>query len=221
LIRQDYIMRMIEQLVQVLAKILFNKEAKNYQEANNDIDAALNNILGLDYNLVYALSARDIISLLEISKDNTMLNIKCIAIAKLLKERAEIKNLNDKEDLSSIYDYQKALILFLEGILNNKNTDTDLSSYYSDIKEIVKNINDEISEDIRFKLFKFYELIGEFDKAEAELFMLRDLDYFNIQDEGIQFYRKLERLNDIDLIKGNLSKEKVTRGLKEFTRDVT
>ena len=92
MIREDYIMRMIEQLVRVLAKILLNKETGNYQEAKNNIETAFKNILGLDYNLVKVLSAQDIISLLKISKDDAMLSIKCIIMAKLLKERADIEN---------------------------------------------------------------------------------------------------------------------------------
>lgn len=212
---------MIEQLVKVLAKILFNKEAGNYKEAINNIDIAFNNILGLDYNLINKLSAKDIISLLGIYKDNTTTSIKCIVIAKLLKEKAEIEELNSKENLNLFYDYQKVISLYLEGILNNKNTDIELSNYYSDVKEIVKIIEDEIPPDTRFGLFKFYELLGEYDNAENELFRLKDLDYPNIEEEGILFFRNLEKLSDIDLMKGNLSKEEVAQGLADLTKGAT
>ncbi len=178
MIREDYIMRMIEQLVKVLAKILSNKESENYQEAINNIESAFNNILGLDYNLISALSDKDIISLLKISKDNASLEIKCIIIAKLLKEKAEINNLINNENLNLVYDYQKALSLFLEGILNNKNVDIDLRSYHVDVEEIMIKINDtEISEDTRFKLSKFYELIDENGKAENELRKRKGTNY--------------------------------------------
>ena len=219
MIRQDYLMRMIEQLVKVLAKILFNKEAGNYKEAINNIDIAFNNILGLDYNLLNELSAKDIISLLGISKDDTTASIKCIVIAKLLKEKAEIEKLNSKENSSLFYDYQKVISLYLEGILNNKNTEIELRNYYSDVKEIVKIIEDEIPQDTRFGLFKFYELLGEYDKAEDELFRLKNLNYPNIEEEGILFYRNLDKLSDIDLMKGNLSKKEVAQRLADLTKD--
>ena len=99
MIRQDYIMRMIEQLIKVLAKILFNKKEGSFQEAINNIDTAFKNILGLDFNLLNALSAKDIISLLEMAKDNASINIKCIVLAKLLKERTDIENLSNKEEV--------------------------------------------------------------------------------------------------------------------------
>lgn len=218
MIRQDYIMRMIEQLIRVLLKILFNKETGNYQEAINNIDNAFSNILGLDYNLINTLSVKDIMSLLRISKDDVRVSVNCIVIAKLLKERTEIINLSNKENLNSVYTYQKSLGLYLEGILNNKNMDLSLSDYFIDVKEIVKIIADEIPQEIRFRLFKFYELLGEYDKAEDELFKLKNLDDPNIEGEAILFYRNLEKLNDVELKKGSLSKEEIAQGLSEFIK---
>ena len=178
MIREDYIMRMIEQLVKVLDKILFNKETENYNEALNDIEASFNKILGLDYNLINSLSGEDIISLLQISKEDTTIGIKYIIIAKLLKEKAEIKNLHNKINMNSVSDYHRPLNLFLEGILKNKNIDVDLSNYYKDVEEIVAKIDDlEISKDIRLKLINFYELIGKYDKAKNELSKLKGTNY--------------------------------------------
>jgi hypothetical protein len=102
------------------------------------------------------------------SKDDAAVSIKCIVIAKLLKEKADIAKLNSDENSKLVYNYQKSIGLYLEGILNNKNVEIDLSNYYSDVKEIVKIIEDEIPEDIRYKLFKFYELIGESNKDKNE-----------------------------------------------------
>jgi hypothetical protein len=167
MIRQDYITRIIEQLVKVLAKILFNKEAGNYNAAVSDIDAAFNSITGLDYSMINDLSANDIISILRMSKDDAV-SIKCIVIAKLLKEKTDIAKLNSDENSRLVYNYQKSISLYLEGILNNKNVEIDLSEYYSDVKEIVKIIEDEIPPETRYGLFKFYELIGESNKDKNE-----------------------------------------------------
>lgn len=213
-------MRMIEQLVKVLAKILFNKESGNYEEANNNIDNAFRNILGLDSNLIYSLSARDIISLLSINKENGTNSIKYIVIAKLLREQIEIKNLNNKEDLVPTYDYQKVLDLYLEGILNNTNAEISLNEYCTDVKEIVKILKDEIPNDTRFRLFKFYEILGEYDKANDELSKLGSLSYPEIKSEGIKFYKKLENLDKADLQKGNLSKEVLKQSFEEFMKSV-
>lgn len=210
-------MRMIEQLVKVLSKILLNKKTENYEEAFKNIDSAFKNIIGLDYNLISSLSVKDIISLLGIYKDDGSESIKYIIIARLLKEGIEIKKLSNSEELISIYDYQKILHLYLEGILNNQDQETSLAEYYSDVKVVVKEIDDDIPEDIRFKLFQFYEFIGEYNKARDELFKLRAVSYPNIKDEGTKFYRNLAKLSDRDLQRGNISKNDVAKGLAEFS----
>jgi Family of unknown function (DUF6483) len=161
MIRQDYIMRMIEQLVKVLTKILFNKENNNYQEAFNNIDRAFKNILGLDYNLINSLSGKDIISLLDFSKDNSTFSVKCIVIAKLLKENGVLKELIKREETESRYDYQKALRLYLEGILRNNNQEFSFSDYYPDIKDLAKKLGNKIPADTRLLLSKFNEQFGE------------------------------------------------------------
>jgi len=194
MIKQDYIMRMIEQFVNALAKILFNKEAGNYEEAINDIECTFNNIVGVDHYLINTLSEKDIISLLNITKDSKKANIQCIIIAKLLKEKAEVKNLSNKDKSISDIDYQKALSLFLEGILNYKADDIDLSKYYNDVNETVSRINDsKISQDKRFKLFKYYEQLGENKKAGIELNKLKNIDFPGIENEEMEFHRKLNR----------------------------
>ena len=159
-------MRMIEQLVKVLAKILFNKKAGNYNAAFDSINNALNTLVGLDYKLVDELGANDIKSLLDYGNEKPIVNIKCIIAGKLIKEKSDLLKLNKTGDSELIPNYQKALNLILEGILNNKSTEIDLSNYYQDVEEIVSILGNEISTDTRLKLLKFYELKGNYNKAK-------------------------------------------------------
>ena len=158
MIRQDYIMRMIEQLVKVLSKILLNKETGDYESAIKTTENALKSIVGIDFSLIDKLSAGDIKLLFEMAKDNSTTGIKCIVTAKLIKEKADILNLKNNNYSKQVSDYQKALSLFLDGIIDNKNTEIDLSKFYPDINEIVEFLADEIANDTKTKLLKFYEL---------------------------------------------------------------
>jgi len=213
-------MRMIEQLVRVLAKILFNVETGDYRTAFKEIDSALTGITGLDYNFLSALSDKDIISLIKISEDNEMTGVKCFVVGKLLKERAGAKEIENKNNSEVNNEYKKALSLYLEGLLSNKNSIELFADYFTDIEKIVEKIeDDEISPGIRFKLFKFYALACKFDKAENELFNLKKLNYIDIENEGINFYKRLEILSDEDLKKGNFSKEEVKKGLNDVTKE--
>jgi hypothetical protein len=113
MIQQDYILRMIEQLTMVLAKILFNKETKNYGEAFVDIDKTLSSIVGLDPDLIKGLSSGDIIRLLEFSSDKETAKAKCLITSKLLKESADLKYFINKEDLEIQLNILKHWIYFL------------------------------------------------------------------------------------------------------------
>ena len=87
MIFQDYIMRMIEQLVKVLTKVLFNKKAGNYNAALESVDNALNTLVGLDHKLIDELGANDIKSLLDYANEKPAFNIKCIIAGRLIKEK--------------------------------------------------------------------------------------------------------------------------------------
>ena len=217
MIRQDYIMRMIDQLIKVLAKVLFNKEEGNYEAALGDIETACKALSGVDYQLVNSLTADDIISLMKRTNEGAKISVKSISIAKLLKAKADILEASGKENETSQNDYHKSLVLFLEGILNNQEPEFDVTKYYDDVNEILNKIPAvEISADIRFNLFKLYRASGRYDKAEDELFRLKDLHFENIEAEGIEFYNSLGKLDDLELAKGNLSREEITQGLSEL-----
>ena len=211
---------MIEQLVKVLAKILFNKRAGNYNDALESINNALNTLVGLDYKLIDELEANDIKSLLDYANEKPIVNIKCIVAAKLIKEKSDLLKLTKTEESKLIPNYQKAINLILEGILDNKNTEIDLSNYYQDVYEIAGLLGNEISPETRFKLFKFYELSGEYNNARTELFRLKQLIYPNIQEEGISFFKTLEKLSENELLNSNLSKAEVARALADFHKNI-
>lgn len=216
MLRQDYIMRMIEQLARVLTKVLFNKENKNYVVAFNEVENGLKNIVGLDYHLVSTLSDKDILSLLSLNREAAY--IKCIVIAKLLKEGIEIKALSKSQNIEPTHIYLKALSLYLEGILRNTDDKESFSTYYSDVDELINKIEEhKFSPEIRYKVFQYYELQGKFDLVNDELLKLKALNYDNINYEGIQFYEKLKGLKDEELGKGKITREEILKGLKEFT----
>lgn len=168
MIRQDYIMRLIEQFVKALAKILFNKKAGNYGDTIQNIDKAFNGIIGLDSKLIDISSAENIISLLKLPGDNTALNVKYIIAAKLIKEKADIKSLDNSENFNSQFEYQKSLSLFLEGYLSKKDEDFKLEDYYKDVEELAEKLKDSLSLDDKTKLLQFYKMIGDKNKLNDE-----------------------------------------------------
>lgn len=114
MIQQDFILRQIQMLAKFISKILVNKKEEQFPEALKEVDTALKEIAGIDYSFIQALSESELLNFLNISKNNEVVASKCIVIAKLLKEQAEIRH-HETVNYNPIADYKKALRLFNEG----------------------------------------------------------------------------------------------------------
>ena len=115
MLEKDYIMRMIQQLSIVLAKIIFNKEIKNYEQALLEIDKSLNSLLGINRNKVAEMTENELFDYLDkIGGENAE---KYFVLAELLREEGEICELNNRGDfLTSLY-YEKAFTFKLFAIM--------------------------------------------------------------------------------------------------------
>lgn len=68
------------------------------------------------------------------------------------------------------------------------------------------------------KIFKFYEIVGKYDKAEDILFYMikKSNKDKNIISMGINYYERLKNLSDEVLEAGNLSREEIEDSYKEL-----
>jgi hypothetical protein len=219
MIRKDFVMRMIQQLSNFIAKIITNKNAQNYDEALRNIDSAFENILGLNFNLLDTLSADDIAELLGISKDKPMGSMKCIVAARLLKEKADVQKASEKNDSYTQFYYQKALSLYLHGMLNIEHTELDITTYFTDIEYIEDRLDSSLSAELTYKLFCFYRAYEKYDKAENWLFRSKASQYPDILNVGITFFKELTTIDEHKLRNGNMTKEEIEEGLADFLKD--
>ncbi len=124
---------MIEQLNKVFAKVLFNKELKQYDDAILEIQKSGEKFFGANWKTIEQLSDLDIVALLKIGGE---LNVgKAIVIASLLKEEAEILELIGKENESWRANL-KAFSLYVE-ILMVEKTDEIMNK----AKEVLQKID--------------------------------------------------------------------------------
>ena len=96
MIHNDYIMRMIQQLVKVLAQILFLRERGRDDDALREIDQSMQRLCGLNSQLVNSLSRASLVAAL---RGGATLDVgKCLVVAGLLKEEADIVRERGDED---------------------------------------------------------------------------------------------------------------------------
>ncbi len=114
MLHRDYLMRQIEQLGQVLARVLFNKSNGQYGAAVEEIDQAFSNQLGYGLSGLRNLSIDDLLNLCRtsegLSEDLTL------RVADLLYEDGKIRA-DHREDSDSCPSYVRALALYAEAVI--------------------------------------------------------------------------------------------------------
>src|SRR5512136_2370405 len=119
MIREDYLMRLIEQFTRAMAQISGFRKAEQYPQAWEAIERAYGQLLGVDARLVHLLSEPDLIGFLKTGGEPDP--SKCVIAAELLCEEAEIHELQGKPEESRLRR-RKALHLLLTAFLSEGET---------------------------------------------------------------------------------------------------
>ncbi len=140
---------MIEQLGIFLAKVLLNKKSGDFEGAVSNIETAASVLLGIDTRLLEKLSVQEIGELFGISKDPCMGSMKCLAAARLMKEKNDILvQTGAKSDLIRPR-YLKALRLYLKGLSTRGTDESDLTGFYDEAGQIIDNLGNSTPPDLR------------------------------------------------------------------------
>lgn len=179
------------------------------------INKQLRALIGLDVETIDTLSFDTIKDIL--SKDNQYNAEKYIALGELLKLEGLV---SEKEEniQNKLFYYEKIVEAFFEGY---EEDETINKKYLNESKEQIEELMQyEISINIEKKIFRLYELLGSFDKAEDLLFQMinetnKDKE---IIEQGKAFYNRLKELPQSLLEKGNFSFEEVEDSYKELCK---
>ena len=172
-------------------------------------------LIGLDVETIDTLSFNTIKDIL--SKDNQYNAEKYIALGELLKLEGLISE-KEKNIQNKLFYYEKIVEAFF--VLYEED-ETINKKYLNESKEQIEELMQyEISINIEKKIFRLYELLGSFDKAEDLLFQMinetnKDKE---IIEQGKAFYNRLKELPQSLLEKGNFSFEEVEDSYKELCK---
>ena len=211
MIERDYIMRMIQMLVQALADIIFLRRKREYPQALNKIRTTSKQLFGMDMDVLRHLSDTQIVDLLCI--DPAIGKGRCYAAGMLLKEEAQIsEEMNKTEGIAETY--LKSLSLLTEsGIRNKKSIDVGQDAAVDEL--VLKLENREIPIHILKKVFRYYEVTLHYAKAGTILLQVIDKEP-GFLEEGIQFYARLRKKSDDELSNGGLSRATIDEELNKI-----
>ncbi|MFD0694161.1 DUF6483 family protein [Paenibacillus sp. GCM10027628] len=213
--KRDYFMRQIEQLTVTLHRILFHKEQIPLSEAQPLLDEASRHLLGLNLKSLQALSSKDILELL--TYQGHLDTAKAMVISDLFTGQGDLFRQHDEDD-EAYRSYLKSLDLLL--LLVGKPI-TDEPEVTEEAKQRIQQCLDRLlpwvlPADMKMRLFEYYDMQGQFAKAEDVLFHYMD-DHKELVPtavaQGVLFYERLLGKDEDLLHAGNFSKEEAREGL--------
>jgi hypothetical protein len=208
---QDYIKRMINQLVAALQMIIGLKAAGQYGQALQAIDQALEQLLGLKADLIKRLSDEAILnSLLQAeSLDTERLHI----LADLFKEEGDIYASLDRVN-ESYSSHLRALNFYIEasfagGLESSPEPDAKLEDLYYMLSKY------HLPPSTLYGVFAYFEKTGSFSKAARILSQMQDDPALRkeVRQEYLDFYQRLGQKSDAELQEGGITRSEVEERL--------
>jgi hypothetical protein len=211
-IRRDYILRTIAELVQVLARVVSLKSRQEYEQALREIDRALRDLRDASGPAPNEVSLEDWIALCR--KHEQTASGLMMAVADLLREQGDLLARQNNIAAGRRSD-TLALGLFLEAVLSGETfVSVELLDKVDRLFEIVRESLQETH--VWRRLVKYFEARGRYAMAEDALFAWRETGDAAARPEGTAFYNRLLSLSDAELENGDLPRGEVNQGLHEF-----
>jgi tetratricopeptide (TPR) repeat protein len=212
MLTEDYIMRMINQMVAVLAKLIGLKDAGQYQSAQQVIDQSLEQLLGLKPELLKHMDDSSILNLL--TSQGELGTERLYILAELYRHEGDILIAQNRTQ-EAIFDYQRALFFYLQLPDDQKDQDTSkIKQKIIDLFIELENVN--LPVEILYQLFDFFERNGEFALVEDVITrLLKSPDARpHVIPDIITYYEQLLESSEWDAYSGGLSRVQAEQKLE-------
>lgn len=213
MIKNDYLTTKMKELTLIITRVLKSNDSKQLEESRQMVNEAFKKLLGLNSELAGSLSYNDLMKLVGAYESAEAM--KFVILAQLLKLDGDMYKA-EGENIRSFNIYIKSLIIYIKSALLDSDC---LEQGEEIINEIINEIGEyELPNDSRVLIFKYFELVNKFDKAEDMLFdLLEDTDNEeDIVQEGVNFYERLLEKTEEALEDGNLPLEEVQDGIERL-----
>ena len=202
-------------MAQVLARVVSLKRREEYEQALREIDGALRQLREGGEQAPNEVSLADWIALCR--KHEQAASGLMMAVADLLREQGELlaaRNDSTGSDRARVL----ALGLFLEALVEGDAYVT--AELLDKVDGLFNEVRESLSQpEVWRRLVKYLEARGRFAGAEDALFAWRETDDAAARAEGAVFYDRLLALDNANLEQGNLPRNEVEQGRREFLGD--
>jgi hypothetical protein len=216
MIRRDYLLRMIEEFMQALARMRALKQGQRWAEAGEELDAEFKKLIGDEAQSISCLSETDLHARLMRDGPTHLLRDKTLLLTTLLTEAGDVASAEGRE-ADSRECYLKALHLLLEVL--SRDEVFECPEFVPKVEMLLPALRSApLPMRTQAMLMQHYERTGEFAKAEDALFAMHEAEPGNqtIVEFGIAFYQRLLTHGDGTLVAAGLPRTEVEDGLKQL-----
>ncbi|WP_054943430.1 DUF6483 family protein [Paenibacillus ihuae] len=214
--RRDYIVRMIEDMTAMVAKVFTLKQEKKITEALWEVDELLGRHFRLNSRLLNSLSVEDIIDMYRLG--GVIESDKLQGVARLLKEEGGIYAAEGNTE-AALFRSMRSLHLFLYADLHG--ADRDLLNMTQEIDELLNEVEAyRLPVKTERLLLSYLESVGRYAKAEDSLYRLWEQGE-DVAAEGHKLYGRLLLTAPEVLELGGLPLAEVRQGQAEWEKLTT
>jgi hypothetical protein len=216
MIRRDYILRMIEEFMQVLSRLASLKRGQLWRDANDVLDTEFKRLVSAGAEAVSQMSETELLANLIKGEPTQAVHHKALLLTTLLKEAGDVA-VAQNHVAKSRACYLKGLNLLLETMTREEAA--AVPAFVPRIEGLVSALQESpLPLNTQARLMQHYERLGDFGKAEDALFAMLEADpnEARLLEFGIGFYQRLKNQSDASLSAGNLPREELDAGLAQL-----
>jgi hypothetical protein len=216
MIRRDYILRMLQEFLEVLSRIRSLKREQHWGEASGLVEEEVRRLLGTDAHSTLALSETELLARLIQAEPPQAVREKMWLATTLLKEAGDTAAGDGRDEESRTF-YLKGLHLLLETLA--QNDEADFPDFVPRVELFVGALQGaSLPLETQARLMQHYERSGQYGKAEDEFFAMLEAApaHPGLSELGIGFYKRLQGKTERELSDGGLPREEVEAGLAEL-----
>jgi hypothetical protein len=213
MMRRDYLLRMIEEFFEVLARIDRLKNGQLWQEAAGTVDEQFQRLIGTNAAAATKLSETELLARLIQGGPTQVVHEKTLMLTALLKEAGDVAAGQGRTAESRAF-YVTGLHVLLSALAGDEVS--DCPAFVPRIEAFVAALADApLPLETQARLMQHYERAGEFGKAEDSLYAMLEAEPQTpgLVDFGITFYERLKGQTDARLAEGNLPRPELEAGL--------
>jgi hypothetical protein len=211
-IRRDYILRMIEEFIQALARVNALKQDQRWQEAAGAVDEEFQRLIGTGAQAVARLTETELLARLIRGEPTQAVREKTLMLTALLREAGDVAATQGRAEESRSC-YLKGLRLLLETLAREEVS--AVPDFVPRVEMFAAALHGSpLPLETQALLMQHYERSGQFAKAEDALFAMLETERGNagLADFGVSFYERLQDQSDASLAAGNLPRPELEAG---------